>query len=92
MLSKTQNRKTESKKVMIREDFLHTRPPFCAILTSLTITFLSFSTTRKTPNRIVNSPKVALLQSNGGTFGTQRSHFQSATEPVLKPKSATFAA
>lgn len=92
MLSKTQNRKTESKKVMIREDFLHTHPPFCAILTSLTITFLSFSTTRKTPNRIVNSPKVPLLQSDGGTFGTQRSHFQSATEPVLKPKSATFAA
>lgn len=92
MLFKTQNRKTESEKVMIRECFLHTCPPFCVILTSLTITFSSFSATRKTPNRIVNSPKVPLLQSDGGTFGTQRSHFQSATEPVLKPKSATFAA
>lgn len=92
MLSKTQNRKIEPEKVVIRGNFLHTHPPFCAILASLTITFSSFSATRKTPNRIVNSPKVPLLQSDGATFGTQRSHFQSATEPVLKPKSATFAA
>ena len=92
MLSKTQNRKTESKKSDDKGGFFAHLPPFCVILTSLTITFSSFSATRKTPNRIVNSPKVPLLQSDGGTFGTQRSHFQSATEPVLKPKSATFAA